>query len=114
MHMEAESKDARQEHWKRLRSESEKTYKPSVKITTVKMNERVELQALVARLEGITIEIAAIGSKGIDGRARVFRGNTETGRELYDTGECRRDTMESRLTKFLAQQQYVEAMMVAR
>jgi hypothetical protein len=95
--------------WAWLRAESEKTYKPSIRISKASLNERVEFDALRVRAETIKVEIASIGNNGTNARARVTRGDNE----LFDTGECRKQTMEARLGRFLAQQLHVEAMRAA-
>ena len=109
MNIDNQSPAEKAADWERLREESAKTYKPSIRISTLSLSERTEFDALRTRAETIRIEIASIGSNGLNGRARVTRGSSE----LFDTGECRRQTMEARLNRFLAQQLHVEAMRAA-
>ena len=97
------------DEWERMRLASQEAYKPAFTINSYTLNESAEFSNLRYNLSATKIETAQIGSKGTKSRSRVVKG----GKTLFDTGECRRETQQSKLAAFLAQRIQLEAMRLA-
>lgn len=98
---------AREAEWEELKRRSGE-YPPSVKFNSRTADKRPEFESVGARLQQLRVDVAVIGSKGTYARARVVRAG-QPERELFDSGECRKDTAANRLSRFLSQQIVLEA-----